>query len=263
MDASKVTKIDYSIYVDFGKNNLDKGDAYRLMKMGLENSVGGLIESYEDDGFFVWHSLSKNAIESAKKALVATFGRLVIDVAESHHYGPCYNEDTLIEDGITIEEVTTMNTNDKLGALRTFLVEDGSFSSEELAGLTCTDEEQGIFEVGDFEYSEYRVLTESEANDAVREYITDSIWAFNTEFILRHASFYGSLSSWEAEQTEKALREMQGNMCEGCNALLLALIEDIDAFIEDAVDCDGRGHFLATYDGEENEEGDFLIYRIN
>lgn len=26
---------------------------------------------------------------------------------------------------------------------------------------------------------------------------------------------------------------------------------------------DGRGHSLSTYDGEENEQGDYYIYRIN
>ena len=37
----------------------------------------------------------------------------------------------------------------------------------------------------------------------------------------------------------------------------------MDEFIEDAISSDGRGHFLSPYDGEENEEGDYFIYRIN
>jgi hypothetical protein len=51
--------------------------------------------------------------------------------------------------------------------------------------------------------------------------------------------------------------------CESANDTFLAMIKDKDSFVRDAISADGRGHFLNTYDGEENESGDFLIYRIN
>lgn len=38
---------------------------------------------------------------------------------------------------------------------------------------------------------------------------------------------------------------------------------DEDKLIEEAIDVDGIGHFLAIYDGEELNFGDLLIYRIN
>ena len=40
-------------------------------------------------------------------------------------------------------------------------------------------------------------------------------------------------------------------------------IKNFDDFVEDAVRADGRGHFLAGYDGNENEQGDFYLYRTN
>ena len=65
----------------------------------------------------------------------------------------------------------------------------------------------------------------------------------------------------------EALEAMQSQKCEGANDAILALIEKTDGglegFVEDAISADGRGHFLSSYDGEENEEGDFFIYRIN
>jgi len=63
------------------------------------------------------------------------------------------------------------------------------------------------------------------------------------------------------------LKKVQGDCNEDCNELMLALIKDFDYFVEDAIDADGRGHFLNTYDNEENEfeyKGKtYYIYRTN
>ncbi len=64
------------------------------------------------------------------------------------------------------------------------------------------------------------------------------------------------------------------NAPRGCSALadersndaVLSLVErtcGLDDFVEDAVSADGRGHFLSHYDGEENEQGEYFIYRLN
>lgn len=41
------------------------------------------------------------------------------------------------------------------------------------------------------------------------------------------------------------------------------MIDDIVAFVNDAIDADGRGHFIALYDGYENEQDGYFIYRQN
>jgi hypothetical protein len=56
---------------------------------------------------------------------------------------------------------------------------------------------------------------------------------------------------------------MQSELCESANAIVKAIISDIDEFIQDAIDSDGRGHFINSYDGEENEHGEYYIYRTN
>lgn len=103
--------------------------------------------------------------------------------------------------------------------------------------------------------AEYLVLTDDEADEAARERIEESLWAFNTSFLRAHAP---SLSSASAE---KAIAKVQEELCEGANELIAALIPNMAAFVRDAIAADGRGHFLAGYDGEENEEGSFYIYR--
>lgn len=109
-----------------------------------------------------------------------------------------------------------------------------------------------------FGNEEYFVLTDIEANEKVREYIKDSIWAFNAEFIIDQCGLdYSGAES---------LQEIQAKSCEDCNAFLLSLIEKtcgLDDFIDSAIDADGRGHFLSSYDREENEEGEYFIYRTN
>jgi hypothetical protein len=48
---------------------------------------------------------------------------------------------------------------------------------------------------------------------------------------------------------------------------LIDRLWDIDSLVEDAISADGRGHFLSSYDGDENEETvngqTFYIYRTN
>lgn len=113
----------------------------------------------------------------------------------------------------------------------------------------------GIFEAAG---GEYRVLTDEEADEALRENIRESIWAFNPEF-LRHYIADGALSA-------ESLGLLMKDGYEDNNAPLLALVgTDFEQLCEDAAQADGRGHFLSGYDGEENETEDlsFYIYQTN
>ena len=92
-----------------------------------------------------------------------------------------------------------------------------------------------------------------EAEEAAKEYIKDSVWAFNASFLASHI----------ANLDEEDIDSIRGDRCEDANPALLKLIDDFDAFAKEAIATDGLGHFLATYDGEEREIGDFLIFRIN
>lgn len=142
----------------------------------------------------------------------------------------------------------------KLEALKRFLIsEDYIEESEEL-----TYQEDNCF---DTSVGEFLVLTDDEADEKAREEIRQLLWAFNPDFILRHTKAYENTTNYEDEAIIEALKEVQSRICEGANELVYALINDFDEFCEDAIDEDGRGHFLSYYDGKEYESDNFYIYR--
>ncbi len=107
--------------------------------------------------------------------------------------------------------------------------------------------------------SEYLVLNEDEADQRAEDYIRDSLWAFNADFICNY------MPDGIGPEEVVALR---GDRCEDVNPAFVALVGDnMDSLIEDAIGSDGRGRFLSSYDGEETEEtvGEtlYLVYRVN
>lgn len=101
----------------------------------------------------------------------------------------------------------------------------------------------------------FLILTDEMADKRAREYIRESLWAFKSEFILEHS---------KVKMPVIYLEELQGQTCESCNELVFALLEDFDEFVEDAVKADGRGHFIAQYDGKEIKlENGLYMYRVN
>lgn len=134
---------------------------------------------------------------------------------------------------------------------------------------------------------EYLVLTDDEADTRLRDYIEETLWAFNNDFlanfidaedIVRYegleTSFYDEDTEEEVELDDEEtvdqmygsvndwIKEQQGRYEDG-NQALLNVIDNMDGFVRDAEMSDGRGHFLSSYDGDENEQGNFYIYRIN
>lgn len=138
--------------------------------------------------------------------------------------------------------------------------------------LDCKPDEleQANYDENLFEYGmeSYLVLTDNEAEEYAERYILDSLWAFNADFILPRSRIQvDDLDENAEEQILKALKQMQEKLCENANPLIKALLENEEQFIEDAIEADGRGHFLSQYDGAENEVSDadetFYIYRQN
>ena len=133
-----------------------------------------------------------------------------------------------------------------------------------LAGYLGVDLEEAESAIDNHDYLVY---TDEEADEAVREYIEETVWAFTPSFLSAHTNV-----------SEEAIKKIQ-ELHEDANDVLAEMIKDFDAFVEDAVACDGRGHFLARYDHEENEvcylsverdgmcyktkETYYYIYRVN
>ena len=107
---------------------------------------------------------------------------------------------------------------------------------------------------------EYAIGTDEEADEAIKQYMQDSVWTFRPEFIASHTKAGAS------NGMIKAITALQES-CEDCNEDVKSLIDDMDEFIEDAVSADGRGMFLSPYDSEEQEiviDGEYYYaYRVN
>ena len=104
------------------------------------------------------------------------------------------------------------------------------------------DEAQSLIDKDD-----YLVLTNEQADEVVRDYIKETVWAFEPSFLSAHTGVDEEIFTNLAER------------CEGNNKSYLRMIKDLDEFIEDAVSQDGRGHFMSTYDGNEHE---VLYYQV-
>lgn len=126
---------------------------------------------------------------------------------------------------------------------------------------------ENLIEVDEYEENngDYLVLTDSEADEKAAEYIKDTLWAFNASFL-----------AGETGIDEEVFKAIQANgKCESNNDAIESCIDDMESFVEAAISADGRGHFLAGYDFEENEQtveiypaGDtanqtYYIYRTN
>ena len=115
-----------------------------------------------------------------------------------------------------------------------------------------------VFSYGNIEIA---IGLDEEADEAAAEYIKESLWSFNPSFILSHSKVPYS------DKLHKALVHLQKELCEDANALIEALIKDLDHFVSDAISSDGRGRFLSFYDSEEQEldlDGiTYFYYRLN
>jgi len=114
------------------------------------------------------------------------------------------------------------------------------------------DDNCNRFEYGD---KEYLVCTDQEADEEARDYIRQSVWAFNSGFLQCHTDI------------DSEILEAAQEKCEGANEMIFNSIKDFDDFVSDAISSDGRGHFMSSYDGYEHEETindkEYYIYRTN
>lgn len=143
----------------------------------------------------------------------------------------------------------------RIKALAAFL----SLDTEETEDISASRYDDTELEYG---RESYRVLTDEEATEAAIAAASESIWAFNVSFLSRYVPALGNA------RAAKAWTKVQSELCEDAGPLVEALLGDrLDEAMRDAVAEDGRGQFLASYDGQENEakvDGVwFYIYRTN
>lgn len=116
--------------------------------------------------------------------------------------------------------------------------------------------QEGLMECGS---REYFVLTDEEADHLAYENIERDLWAFVPRFLVNYmpdgigVSHLEKIVESSYEDAAPAFRAMVGNR--------------FDELVEDAISTDGRGHFIANYDGREDEfeyaGHTYYIYRQN
>lgn len=116
------------------------------------------------------------------------------------------------------------------------------------------------FEINNDEYilpngDSYFVLTDQEADEYATSEIEDMLWAFDANWLAGYTGL------------NKAVFESLAGGYENSNEAIMALINNAGSmsdFVQECMDADGRGHFVANYDGEEIElENDYYAYRVN
>jgi hypothetical protein len=107
--------------------------------------------------------------------------------------------------------------------------------------------------------ADYAVGTDEDCDTAAAAYISDSVWAFNADWLCNFLDLPDELAhaiaSWQKRESESA------------NEGLLKLVQRLSS-VTDLCDVacreDGRGHFLSPYDGDEIELADnCYAYRVN
>tara|TARA_Y100000356_G_C11234766_1_gene277074 strand:- start:644 stop:1156 length:513 start_codon:yes stop_codon:yes gene_type:complete len=108
--------------------------------------------------------------------------------------------------------------------------------------------------------TDHIICTDEEADELAYGYITDGLWTFRPSFLAGETGI--DINVFEALAANQ--------QCEGNNDALTSLIKStcgLDEFVQSAIGADGRGHFIAHYDHNENEVtvGDttFYIYRMD
>lgn len=108
----------------------------------------------------------------------------------------------------------------------------------------CSYDHMGLWKV-EYDGCTYAVGTEEEANDAAAEYIRESLWAFNPDFLANYAA---------GPMRAKWIKEIVGDRCEDANDDITEMVSDrIKELIDDAIAADGIGHFLNSYDGDSED----------
>jgi hypothetical protein len=170
-------------------------------------------------------------------------GNNMLETLQNLVDGGLFNLDSVIEDLLAHGEA------DKGVILLAFLRKQGmNVQPDEISEVNDTEFDYGR--------STYQVLTDKEADKAAGEQIEELLWAFNAQFL-----------SYETELPIDVFQALQ-DKCEGANDIFRKLIDTtcgVDQIVNQAIAADGRGHFLSSYDGEENEQraGDewFFIYK--
>lgn len=145
----------------------------------------------------------------------------------------------------------------KYHILLNHMISEYNYTGEELA--TLLEQEKIIIPTDDVDVytvdnMEFLILDIGQSYQATKNYILNTLWAFNSSFLAEMTKL--------DESVFMALRDL----CEDSNEAIGCLIGNtcgISEFVSEAIETDGEGHFLAQYDGKEHIYDNYRLYRVN
>lgn len=211
-------------------------DKFKEYQQNLWDDIG--LGSFSEDAK---DYIIRNCVDNDKyfDDLKSDVENWIIDSPDS--YTSYFNIDTMKED--IVKDIKKKGKDSKFINENTIYVDEDDY----------TDEKEDFDEKGFIEDAVGNVdlLDDDEVVNAIKEYgdISDYAGDATDNYIEQYKTAYDFLNELYGDDTEitKALEDYI----------------DLDEVFDYVKDSDGRGPTLAGYDGDENEEGDYFIYRTN
>lgn len=242
-----------AVYVGRGRSELDAaGDAMEIMAQALTTTDRWGMDRISDAIGEL--SDSREAAEEAEADCFREFcvaEGLVVDTTDAQQRFYDLSDDTFELSAALYVRFGSPDSKEE--ALARFL----DIAPDDVSERDWDHYGADVFDAGGL--GEYIVCNDDEAGLAVRDYITESLWAFRPEF----------LASYMPDDVGADVLRILQTRCEDSNGAIKTMVGDrFDELVEDAIGADGRGHFLAGYDGSESEvdgpDGETLyVYRVN
>lgn len=156
-------------------------------------------------------------------------------------------------------------------ALKKFIAQRDGYTEDDMKSVTVDRYYSTLY--NEYRYAacgeEFYVIDDVRAYALAFQLIEAELWAFAPDVIVKHLKPDIVYCDYPVDlgDLRLAIRAAQERLCEGANALIHALIDDLNEFVEDAIAAYGRGHFISSYDGVEHEvtvDGEtYYIYRLS
>ena len=171
----------------------------------------------------------------------------------------------------TMSKISPEKNDPKEAALKKFMAKRGGYTEDDMKSVTV--DRYFCSRCSEYRYEacgeEFFVLEDERAYALAFQLIEDELWAFPPDFIVAHLKYDIVYCDHPVnlDDLRLAIRAAQERLCEGANAIIYALIDDLEEFVDDAIAACGRGHFISSYDGVEHEvtvDGEtYYIYRLS
>lgn len=228
-----------------------------LAKKWVETKLSSELDHYEWSVMYLKH-IGMYEVEHPEKQEMFKYGHgwLTRQLPENFWNDLmtlCNTIETLEQESNTSASVVELVNNDEWDQL-------SDYNDQHIAlgyHLNLTVEELDDIELSDYGYgnnvhfevhgTEYYCGTESEITNAVKEYIEQTLWAFNSSFLTKYTS----------DNIGDDVISILQEQCESGNDGILELVNwnnNQNEITEDAIKSDGWAHFLNGYDGKGSEE---------